>query len=110
LRVIIENLKRGNTDLTMELCDLHDKVVVRDAKITHMKNTMMPKKTPTVPVDQEIQEEEEDLEERIALMPNGEELHIVSDEEDTPAHDPIHARPSAPETSVRRIFTSMRRD
>jgi hypothetical protein len=76
-----------------------------------MKNTMVPKKTPTVPVDQEIQEEEEDPEERIALMPNGEELQIVSDEEDTPAGNTrSHPYKTISRRDFHRLFTSMRRD
>jgi hypothetical protein len=111
LRVTVENLKRGNTDLTMELCDMDSKVVARDAEIAHMKNTMVPKKTLIVPVDQETQEEEEDPEERIALMPNGEELQIISDEEDTPVGNTrSHPRKTISRRDFHRLFTSMRRD
>jgi low affinity Fe/Cu permease len=93
LRVTIEKLKRGNTELTMELCDMDDKLIARDTEITELKNAMTPKETPAVPHDQDTQNEEEDPEERIAFMPNGEELEIVSEEEDTPTgNTPPHQR------------------
>lgn len=45
LRVTIEKLKQGNTELTMELCDMDDKLIARDTEITELKNSMMSKDT-----------------------------------------------------------------
>jgi len=89
LRVTVEKLKHVNTKLTMVLRDTADKVLARDIEIAQLKKALMPKETSAVPQDQQMQNEEEYPEELIALMPNGEELWIVPDEEDAP---PSNAR------------------